>query len=206
MWLPLPTAMRRYLITLPLLLAVFAFAACGDDSSSSGESAAAPTETATEAPTEAATEAPTEAATPGAPTKGDAGVKVSGKLGAEPKIEVPKGGTAPTGLMYKDLKKGTGPKATAGQSVDMQYSGVLFKDGTKFDASWDHGGQPFTFTLGAGMVIPGWDQGIVGMQKGGRRLLVIPPDLGYGDQGSGPIPPSSTLVFVVDLEDIKSPR
>jgi peptidylprolyl isomerase len=197
--------MRRYLLTLPLLLAVFAFAACGDDSSSSSESAAAPTETATEAATEPPTEAPTDAPTSDAPAQGDAGVKVSGKLGAEPKITVPKGGTAPTTLMIKDLKKGTGPKATAGQSVDMQYSGVLFKDGTKFDASWDRGGQPFTFTLGAGMVIPGWDQGIAGMQKGGRRLLIIPPDLGYGAQGSGPIPPNSPLVFVVDLDAIKAP-
>jgi peptidylprolyl isomerase len=198
--------MRRYLLTLPLLLAVFAFAACGDDSSSSSESAAAPTETATEAATEAPTAAPTDAPTSDAPAQGDAGVKVSGKLGAEPKITVPKGGTAPTTLMIKDLKKGTGPKATAGQSVDMQYSGVLFKDGTKFDASWNRGGQPFTFTLGAGMVIPGWDQGIVGMQKGGRRLLIIPPELGYGAQGSGPIPPNAPLVFVVDLDAIKAPK
>jgi peptidylprolyl isomerase len=191
--------MRRYLLTLPLLIAVFAFAACGDDSSSTDESAATP------AATEAPTEAPTEAATPAGPTEGDAGVKVSGKLGAEPKITVPKGGTAPTGLVYKDLKVGKGPKAAAGQTVDMQYSGVLFADGTKFDASWDRGGEPFSFSLGAGMVIPGWDQGIVGMQKGGRRLLVIPPDLGYGPQGSGPIPPDATLVFVVDLDEIKSP-
>ncbi len=197
--------MRRYLLTLPLLLAVFAFAACGDDSSSPSDSASAPTETATEAATAAPTDAPTEAATPGDPVEGAAGVKVSGKLGAEPKITVPKGGTAPTTLMIKDLKKGTGPKATAGQSVDMQYTGVLFKDGTKFDASWDRGGQPFSFSLGSGQVIPGWDQGIVGMQKGGRRLLVIPPDLGYGPQGSGPIPPDATLVFVVDLDEIKSP-
>jgi peptidylprolyl isomerase len=193
--------MRRYLLTLPLLLAVFALAACGSDSKSSDESAAAPTAAATEAPTEA----PTEAATAGGPTQGDAGVKVTGKLGAAPKIEVPKGGTAPTSLTIKDIKKGTGPKATAGQTVDMQYTGVLFKDGTKFDASWDRG-QPFSFSLGAGMVIPGWDQGIVGMQKGGRRLLVIPPDLAYGASGSGPIGPNEPLVFVVDLDDIKSPR
>ncbi|HEY6889451.1 MAG TPA: FKBP-type peptidyl-prolyl cis-trans isomerase [Solirubrobacter sp.] len=200
--------MRRYLLTLPLLLAVFAFAACGDDSSSSGDSAAAPTETATEAATAAPTDAPTEAATPGAPVEGDAGVKVTGKLGAEPKITVPSGGKAPTSLTFKDLKKGTGPKATAGQTVDMQYTGVLFKDGTKFDASWDRGGQPFSFSLGAGQVIPGWDQGIVGMQKGGRRLLVIPSSLGYGEQGTpgGPIGPNEALVFVVDLDAIKSPK
>jgi peptidylprolyl isomerase len=201
--LPLPTAMRRYLLTLPLLLAVFAFAACGDDSSSSDESAATPA--ATEAPTEAPTEDATPEETAAGPTEGDAGVKVSGKLGAAPKITVPKGGTAPTALTYKDIKVGKGPAAKAGQTVDMQYTGVLFSDGTKFDASWDRGGQPFSFSLGAGMVIPGWDQGIVGMKKGGRRLLVIPPDLGYGAQGSGPIPPNSTLVFVVDLDEIKSP-
>ena len=189
--------MRRYLLILPLLLAALALAACGDDSSS--ESAATP------AATEAPTEAPTEAATPAAPAEGDAGVTVTGKLGAEPKVEVPKGGAAPTGLLYKDIKVGTGQEAAAGETVDVQYTGVLFKDGTKFDASWDRGGEPFSFSLGAGQVIPGWDQGIVGMQKGGRRLLVIPPDLGYGPQGSGPIPPDSTLVFVVDLDEIKSP-
>jgi peptidylprolyl isomerase len=193
--------MRRSLIILPLLLAVLAFAACGSDSSSSDESAAAPTETATEAPTEA----PTEAATPGEPTEGDAGVKVTGKLGAEPKITVPSGGAAPTSLTFKDIKKGTGPKATAGQTVDVQYTGVLFKDGTKFDASWDRGGKPYSFALGQGMVIPGWDQGVAGMQKGGRRLLVIPPALAYGEQGSGPIGPNEPLVFVVDLENIKAP-
>jgi peptidylprolyl isomerase len=200
--------MRRYLLTLPLLLAVFAFAACGDDSSSSSESAAAPTETATEAATAAPTDAPTEAATPGDPVEGDAGVKVTGKLGAEPKVTIPPGAKAPTSLTFKDLKKGTGPKATAGQTVDMQYTGVLFKDGTKFDASWDRGGQPFSFSLGSGQVIPGWDQGIVGMQKGGRRLLVLPPALGYGEQGTpgGPIGPNEPLVFVVDLEAIKSPK
>jgi peptidylprolyl isomerase len=198
--LPLPTAMRRYLLTLPLLLAVFAFAACGDDSSS-GESAATP------AATEAPTEAPTEAATPAGPAEGDAGVKVTGKLGSEPKIKVPSGGTAPTGLLYKDLKVGKGAEAAAGQTVDVQYTGVLFKDGKKFDASWDRGGQPFSFPLGQGQVIPGWDQGVQGMKKGGRRLLVIPPELAYGDQGTpgGPIGPNEPLVFVVDLENIKSP-
>src|SRR3954452_20990851 len=101
--------MSRYLLTLPLLLAVFAFAACGDDSSSGDESA----------PTPAATEAPTLAA----PAEGDAGVKVSGKLGAEPKITVPKNATAPPGLLYKDLKVGKGPEATPGQTVYVQYTG-----------------------------------------------------------------------------------
>jgi peptidylprolyl isomerase len=194
--------MRRHRILIaPMLVAVLAFAACGDDSSSPDESAAAPTEVATEAPTEA----PTEAATPAEMAEGDAGVKVSGKLGEAPEVEVPKGGEAPAGLVYKDLKTGTGPAAAAGQTVSVQYYGALYQDGTKFDASWDRGGEPFEFALGQGMVIPGWDQGVVGMKKGGRRLLVIPSALGYGPNGSGPIPANATLVFVVDMENIKSP-
>jgi peptidylprolyl isomerase len=132
-------------------------------------------------------------------------VKVSGKAGEAPTIEVPKDGKAPAGLLYKDIKKGTGPEAAAGQTVSVQYSGALYDDGTKFDASWDRGGEPFEFALGQGMVIPGWDQGVAGMKKGGRRLLVIPSELGYGPNGSGPIPANATLVFVVDMEDIKAP-
>ena len=193
---------HRYLI-LPMLLAAlaFAFAACGDDSSSSDETAAAPTEVATEE----ATEAPTEEAAPAEPTEGDSGVKVTGKLGEAPEVEVPDGGEQPAGVVYQDIKKGSGPKAEAGQTVNVQYYGVLFSDGTKFDASWDRGGEPFSFTLGAGQVIPGWDQGLIGMQKGGRRVLTIPPALAYGEQGSGPIGPNETLVFVVDMEEITSP-
>jgi peptidylprolyl isomerase len=100
---------------------------------------------------------------------------------------------------------GTGPEAAAGQTVNVQYYGALYSDGTKFDASWDRGGEPFSFSLGAGMVIPGWDQGVAGMKKGGRRLLIVPSSLGYGPNGSGPIPPDATLVFVVDMESITSP-
>src|SRR4051812_24102201 len=140
--------MRRYLL-LPLLLStVLAFAACGDDSKSSDESAAtaAPTEEATEAPTEA----PTEAAG-GSSSSDKSGVKVTGKLGSKPKIKVP-GGDPPSGLVIEDIKKGTGPKAAAGQTVSVQYDGVLFKDGTEFDASWNRPGQPFEFALGAGQV------------------------------------------------------
>src|SRR5215212_6800847 len=120
--LPLPTAMRRHrFLIAPMLVAVLAFAACGDDSSTPDESAATPTEAATEAPTEAATPAPM--------AEGDAGVKVSGKPGSAPKIEVPKGGKAPAGLLYKDLKVGTGPEAAAGQTVGVQYSGALLANG-----------------------------------------------------------------------------
>jgi peptidylprolyl isomerase len=194
--------MRRHRILIaPMLIAVLAFSACGDDSSSTDETAAAPTEVATEAPTEV----PTEAPAPAEKAKGDGGVKVTGELGAEPKIEVPADGKAPAGLLYKDLKVGKGPAASSGQTVGVQYSGVLYDGGEKFDASWDHGGEPFEFGLGQGQVIQGWDQGLEGMKKGGRRLLIIPPQLGYGPNGSGPIPANATLVFVVDMEDIKAP-
>src|SRR3954465_7995881 len=199
--------MRRHLI-LPMLLASLAFgaAACGDDSKSSDESqaTAAPTEEATQAPTEAPTETATEEASGSGSTSGKSGVKVTGKLGEKPKIKVP-GGDPPSGLVIEDIKKGTGPKARAGQNVTVQYDGVLFKDGSEFDASWNRPGQPFSFSLGGGQVIPGWDQGIVGMQKGGRRVLTIPPDLAYGPQGAPPaIGPDETLVCVVDLENITS--
>ena len=85
----------------------------------------------------------------------------------------------------------------------MQYVGDSWSTGETFDASWDRGAEPLEFPLGAGQVIPGWDQGIQGMKEGGRRLIVIPPDLAYGPQGSPPvIGPNETLVFVVDLEKV----
>ena len=111
-------------------------------------------------------------------------MKVTGSLKEKPEIEVP-GGDPPTVLVVDDIKKGKGAKATAGQTVDVQYVGVLHKDGTEFDASWNRG-EPFSFPLGQGQVIQGWDQGVEGMQVGGRRVLTIPPDLGYGPDGSPP--------------------
>ena len=96
-----------------------------------------------------------------------------------------------------DLREGTGAEAKAGDRVTVHYTGTL-TDGTKFDSSRDRG-QPFSFTLGRGQVITGWDQGLVGMKVGGRRLLVIPPDLGYGAAGSPPkIKANETLIFVID--------
>jgi FKBP-type peptidyl-prolyl cis-trans isomerase FkpA len=107
----------------------------------------------------------------------------------------------PSGLAYKDSKVGTGPVATAGQTAKVQYTGWL-PDGTKFDSSRDRN-EPFDFPLGGGRVIKGWDEGVAGMKVGGRRLLVIPPALGYGANGAGPIPPNSTLVFDVELLGVK---
>ena len=108
----------------------------------------------------------------------------------------------PSGLQYQDVVTGSGAEATPGQVAVVHYTGWL-TDGSKFDSSRDRG-EPFSFPLGAGQVIAGWDQGVAGMKVGGRRKLVIPPDLGYGEVGSPPvIPPSATLVFDVELLDIK---
>lgn len=101
-------------------------------------------------------------------------------------------------LEKTDIVVGTGAEAVAGKSVTVHYHGTL-TNGTKFDASRDHG-QPFQFTLGRGQVIRGWDEGVAGMKVGGKRKLVIPPDMGYGARGFPPvIPPNSTLVFEVEL-------
>ena len=104
----------------------------------------------------------------------------------------------PTGLKYVDLEVGDGPEATSGKNVEVHYTGWL-ENGTKFDSSLDRQ-EPFTFRLGAGEVIEGWDQGVAGMKVGGKRKLIIPPDLGYGEQGAGgAIPPGATLIFEVEL-------
>jgi peptidylprolyl isomerase len=122
----------------------------------------------------------------------------SGPLSTEPKV-TPPSGAAPKKLETKDLIVGTGTEAKAGKSVTVNYVGVLFKGGKTFDASWKRK-EPFTFTLGQGGVIKGWDQGVVGMKVGGRRELVIPAALAYGAKGSPPsIPANAPLVFVVDL-------
>ena len=105
--------------------------------------------------------------------------------------------TTASGLKYLDMVEGTGAVAQPGKTVTVHYIGTL-EDGTKFDSSRDRG-QPFKFPLGGGRVIKGWDEGVAFMKVGGRRQLVIPPDLGYGSRGVGPIPPNATLIFDVEL-------
>ncbi len=120
----------------------------------------------------------------------------SGKT--KPKVRVPNR-PPPKKLVIRDLERGTGAEAKAGDEVEVQYVGVNYKRGDQFDASWDRN-EPLSFQLGRGMVIPGWDQGIKGMKVGGRRELIIPPNLAYGPAGRPPaIPPNETLIFVVDL-------
>lgn len=105
--------------------------------------------------------------------------------------------TTPSGLKYVDLVEGTGASPQTGQTVSVHYTGTL-ENGKKFDSSRDRG-EPFKFKIGVGQVIKGWDEGVGTMKTGGRRQLVIPPELGYGARGIGPIPPNSTLIFDVEL-------
>ena len=123
-------------------------------------------------------------------------------LSDKPAIEIPEG-DPPTSLQIEDLTVGDGPEAVPGKQCTMQYVGHGWSTKSQFDASWDRG-EPFTFQLGAGQVIGGWDQGVAGMKVGGRRKLTIPPELGYGSRGAGSaIKPGETLVFVVDLVGVR---
>jgi peptidylprolyl isomerase len=140
------------------------------------------------------------AATTSTPTSTTASAKTptSGPLSKQPTVTIA-AGAAPTTLAVKEIIKGTGAEAKAGQSVTVNYVGALFHGGKVFDASWKRN-EPFVFTLGQGAVIKGWDQGVTGMKVGGRRELIIPSNLAYGSKGAGAsIPPNAPLVFVIDL-------
>jgi peptidylprolyl isomerase len=166
------------LVTLLALAAALPGSGCGDDDDSGSAGADQPTDTVAEARA----------------TLEDTSVK--------PVIERPSG-SPPRRLEKEDIVKGKGRSAKAGDRITVQYVGVSFSTGDEFDASWSSG-QPFTFFLGAGEVIPGWDRGIVGMREGGRRKLTIPPEQAYGAEGSPPdIAPNETLVFVVDLVRVR---
>jgi peptidylprolyl isomerase len=120
----------------------------------------------------------------------------------KPEIEFPEG-PPPTSLQVEDITEGDGAEATDGRTVSVHYVGVAHSSGEEFDASYNRG-EPLAFRLGVGQVISGWDQGVQGMKVGGRRRLVIPPHLAYGDRGAGGvIKPGETLIFVVDLLDVR---
>ena len=181
----------RHLLLALLTALALSLAACGDDEDEGGDSAATGTQSAESTPADAPAEE--EAAAP---------AEISKDLKEKPVIAKPSG-DPPTKLVKEDVVTGKGATAKTGDNVSVQYVGTNFSNGAEFDASWNRG-QPFEFTLGAGQVIPGWDEGVAGMKEGGRRVLTIPPDLGYGEQGSPPaIPPNETLVFVVDLEKVQ---
>ncbi len=174
-----------------LAVAALGVGACGDDDDPAVDNSVTPAATAP-APTATVTTADT----------GDTIQKmaISADLAKKPEITQPSG-DPPTELYSRDIRKGKGKKAGNGDSVSVQYVGVSFSNGVQFDASWDRG-EPFEFKLGAQMVIAGWDQGVAGMREGGRRMLVIPPDLGYGETGQGQIAPNETLIFVIDLKKV----
>jgi peptidylprolyl isomerase len=132
-------------------------------------------------------------------TESTASVKTptTGPLSKKPTAPVGHG-SAPTKLITTDVIKGTGAEAKSGSSVVVNYVGVIWKTGKEFDSSWKRS-ETFPFTLGSGQVIKGWEQGVVGMKVGGRRILEIPSELAYGSKGTSGIPPNTPLTFVIDL-------
>jgi len=189
-----PSTIRSRATTAAAALgAAILIAGCGSSGSSTvtvGNENSADNSLVTAGESKTATGSTTSSASATTPT--------SGPLSKEPKV-TPPSGPAPTKLETKDLIVGTGPEAKSGQPVTVNYVGVLYKGGKKFNASWETG-KPFPFTLGKGEVIKGWDQGIPGMKVGGRRELIIPAALAYGAAGRPPaIPKNEALIFVVDL-------
>jgi peptidylprolyl isomerase len=195
--------LRARTTTVALLAtAAVGVAACGSDnkstSTASGPAAAEAPATTTVQPPDV-TVATTPTTSTNAPAKP---TSISKDLKTKPAIPKPTG-TPPTKLVIKDIVKGKGKTARVGKNVTVQYVGVSWSTGQQFDASWDRG-QPFQFQLGDQHIIRGWNQGVAGMRVGGRRELVIPPELGYGAQGSPPtIAPNETLVFVIDLLKVR---
>ncbi len=196
--------MRRAGIAAFSTALLLATAAC---SSSSSPSSSSPPTTATSATTQGPA-APTTAAGAafGAAVSGIAPIPSSdlspaGTFGSRPQVKVPSG-NAPTQLEAWDLIVGTGATAATGSTVNVQYDGYSLTNKSEFDASWNSG-QAFSFPLGEGQVIKGWDEGVAGMKVGGRRELIIPPSLAYGSQSPSPsIASNDTLIFVVDLVSV----
>ncbi|MDX6706682.1 MAG: hypothetical protein QOI48_2528 [Solirubrobacteraceae bacterium] len=186
---------RKSTIAL-LVAAALGTGACGEAKKSDS---ASPTPPSATTETTAATPETTTTTTTTKPAA-TATYNISKDRSIKPAIPKPTG-DPPTALVVQDIVKGKGRGARAGDTVTVDYVGVTYSTGQQFDASWDSG-KPFTFPLGAGRVIAGWDQGVVDMKKGGRRLLVIPSDLGYGPAGNQGIAPNETLIFVVDLKKI----
>ncbi len=178
----------RHVLTLIAVVAVLGVAACGDDDENGDGGASGGADTA----------AQEETTTEPSPSDAEAALK---DTSTKPVIPKPTG-TPPRKLVKEDIVQGTGPGAKPGDTVVVHYVGMNFSNGQEFDASWD-AGAPFPVELGTGAVIAGWERGLVGIKEGGRRELIIPPELGYGAQGFPPdIPPNETLVFVIDAVSV----
>jgi peptidylprolyl isomerase len=188
--MPPPMArLPRLVLTLIAVVAVLAIAACGDDDATSngGSGSANTTEQSTGTET--------------SPTPAEAAEALK-DTSTKPVIPKPTG-APPRKLVKEDIVKGKGPGAKRGDTVVVHYVGINFSNGKEFDASWDRGA-PFPVQLGQGSVIPGWERGLIGIKKGGRRMLTIPPELAYGAQGYPPdIPPNETLIFVIDAISVR---
>lgn len=188
--------MPRLLLTIvAVVFASLVAAGCGGGSSSAETSSSESSEATTASEK---FEIPVQGQPP-TRTEKEIEAKWDGKglLGPQPKPIIPKQ-PPPEELVVQDLINGKGRAARKGSEITVQYVGVNYKTGKEFDASWRYG-KPFTFELGAGFVVPGWEEGLEGMEVGAQRELIIPPELGYGYRRQEGIPPGSTLVFVVDL-------
>jgi peptidylprolyl isomerase len=185
---------KKTSLTLAALAVGAVVAGCGGSTSTAPGVALAPSAGSTQG---AVTTAPSTSSTTSTTSSATVPTPTSGPLSKAPAVPAEKG-TPPTKLVTKDLITGTGATAKSGSTVTVNYVGALYKNGKVFDASWKRN-QTFTTQLSTSAVIPGWVQGIQGMKVGGRRVLIIPPSLGYGSTAQSGIPANSTLVFVVDL-------
>jgi len=188
---------KKTTLSLAALGLAVAVAGCGSSSSAAPGVVLAPSAGSTADSTTVASVSSSSTTTSSTSTST---TPVPAALKTRPKVVIPSG-PPPKKLVVKDIIKGTGPVATAGSTITVAYVGELYKNGSVFDASWDHpGAQPLTDPLAN--LIPGWQQGIPGMRVGGRRELIIPPKLAYGATAQAKIPANSTLVFVIDLRSI----
>lgn len=184
---------RRVLLALAVSLPL---AACSGASEESGQAQGGSTQTSAE-------ESPSQPCEPRPPTA-EPDAAISTDLEVAPVVP-PSGDAPPCDLLISDVVVGTGPEAVAGATVALKYVGAFYETGEQFDSSWSRGAdETLPVVLGAGQVIPGFEQAISGMQVGGRRVVTIPSDLAYGPQGQGPIPGGATLTFVLDLVEVRA--
>ena len=185
---------RRVLLALAVSLSV---AACAGETGGSASQA-----TGTSAAGGSAAEEPASRPCRSVPPTAEPDAAIPTDLDVPPVVP-PSDDAPPCDLVISDIVVGTGPEAVAGSTAALKYVGAFYETGEEFDSSWSRSPEEtIPVTVGAGQVIPGFEQAVTGMQVGGRRLVTIPSDLAYGPQGQGPIPPDATLTFVLDLVEV----